>query len=597
VDLVQTIANRCAELGSGGTLQSDPHATIHDRVSRLFAESPMVEPVSSRELPRISVDLPGTLSSLPAPSLPLRTSSDLEVLATLGEGGMGRVFLARQHSLDREVAIKTVRDRASDRERAALVAEGSVTGRLEHPSIIPVHALGTEEEGRPVLVMKRVDGVAWSVLLGEAAHPMWQGRGGDEHDRLDAHLEILTQVCNAAHFAHSQGIVHRDIKPDNVLIGRYGEVYLADWGIATRVDRTQQQPLCGTPAYMSPEMVVGGEVDARTDVYLLGAVLHHVLMNRPRHLGNDVRTVLLAAARSEPFDYPPSVPSELATLANESTAVNPARRPESAEIFRRRIADYLHHKTSVALASSASERLAKLRTTIGGAESAEGDAERAFDVLAAETRFAASQALEAWSDNEVARRVLAELDDLLAARRKRVAELERLARDRDPNISSGQRTLAAAALAFVAVALSVSAFVITDAVTPRRLFLQSLLPLGAWLVAFARLRRHLLGTEINRRAVALIGAGVAGIAMSRGLDLLAGTSAPHMLVRDSMLLSVVAAIATALSFRWSAWLVPIMLGAATVAALRPDLAMRAFSLGTGFSMLAAVYFSARPQRT
>src|SRR5207248_5943633 len=107
--------------------------------------------------------------------------------------------------------------------------------------------------------------------------PVWRDRGSAPGDRLGAHLEILMQVCNAAHFAHSRGIVHRDIKPQNVFIGRYGEVYLGDWGLAVRVEpRSQTRALCGTPAYMAPEMVVGGEVDARTDVYLLGATLHQI---------------------------------------------------------------------------------------------------------------------------------------------------------------------------------------------------------------------------------------------------------------------------------------------------------------------------------
>ena len=87
-----------------------------------------------------------------------------------------------------------------------------------------------------MLVMKRVEGVEWGALLDDPDHAVWEGRGRRAADRLDDHVEILIQVCNAAHFAHSRGIIHRDIKPQNVFIGRYGEVYLGDWGLAIRAD-------------------------------------------------------------------------------------------------------------------------------------------------------------------------------------------------------------------------------------------------------------------------------------------------------------------------------------------------------------------------
>src|SRR4030095_4918251 len=99
---------------------------------------------------------------------------DLEIISTLGEGGMGRVHLARQRSLDRDVAVKTLKPDAPERARNALLAEATVTGALEHPGIIPVHALGIDERGRPVLVMKRVEGTDWSQLIHEPDHPAWR---------------------------------------------------------------------------------------------------------------------------------------------------------------------------------------------------------------------------------------------------------------------------------------------------------------------------------------------------------------------------------------------------------------------------------------
>jgi eukaryotic-like serine/threonine-protein kinase len=140
-----------------------------------------------RELPRISVDLrpPG------APVLVGAAAPDLEVSHLLGQGGMGRVFLARQRSLERDVAIKTGREGASSAELLAILREGVITGRLEHPAIVPVHALGADVDGRPVMVMKRIEGVAWDTLFRDPSHPGWEGWGGDPGDRLAGHLQIL----------------------------------------------------------------------------------------------------------------------------------------------------------------------------------------------------------------------------------------------------------------------------------------------------------------------------------------------------------------------------------------------------------------------
>src|SRR5678816_383994 len=105
----------------------------------------------------------------------------------------------------------------------------------DSPNIIPVHALGRDEHGQPLIVMKRVEGVSWRELLLDDEHPGWQSREPSREARLVWHLQTLAQLCNAIAFAHSRGIVHRDIKPDNVMIGEFGEVYQLDWGVAVTV--------------------------------------------------------------------------------------------------------------------------------------------------------------------------------------------------------------------------------------------------------------------------------------------------------------------------------------------------------------------------
>jgi serine/threonine protein kinase len=212
-----------------------------------------------------------------------RTSQFAEGLAlgkTLGEGGMGLVRAATQRSLGRQVAVKTLKpDAKNDQATLRLLREAWVTGSLEHPNIVPVYDLGLGEDGAPVIVLKLIEGSPWSdVARAPADHA---------EDLLEKNLRIFLQVCNAVALAHSRGVIHRDLKLENVMVGRFGEVYLVDWGIAVslRPDPTGRLPLAseakemaGTPAYMAPEMLGSGVLTERTDVYLLGAILHELLV-------------------------------------------------------------------------------------------------------------------------------------------------------------------------------------------------------------------------------------------------------------------------------------------------------------------------------
>jgi serine/threonine-protein kinase len=361
--------------------------------------------------------------SLGLPSLPVGTQgSDAELTreGLLGEGGMGQVWLGKQRSLHREVALKLVRpeDRKSENV-AALLHEAQIVGRLEHPNIVPVHALGVDQGGLPVVVFKRVDGVAWSALLKDPHHPAWRTLPVQREDRLVQHIEVLIQVCHAVQFAHSRGVIHRDIKPPNVMIGAFGEVYLLDWGVAWDLSSaTHEGPrVLGTPSYLAPEMLRESEHQGvHTDVYLLGATLHRVLTGQPRHAGRDLREVVVAVLRSQPVRYAASVPPELAALCNEATHADPALRPRDVAAFRARLVDFLQHRGSIELASAAERRLAELRAAADRAGDGDQRATTAPLEKLLECRFECLQALREWPGNARARATLGSVLELMIER-------------------------------------------------------------------------------------------------------------------------------------------------------------------------------------
>lgn len=170
-------------------------------------------------------------------------------LGTLGKGGMGTVYCVEDTRLGREVALK-----ALDVE----VEEAKVVARLEHPGIVPVHDVGRLPDGRAYYVMKRVQGQTLDA---------WLAHGPP----LAARVRMFHRICDAVGFAHAQCVVHRDLKPQNVMVGSHGEALVMDWGLSLVPGRA------GTRGFMAPEQEQGGAVDARADVYALGVVLEGLL--------------------------------------------------------------------------------------------------------------------------------------------------------------------------------------------------------------------------------------------------------------------------------------------------------------------------------
>ena len=187
------------------------------------------------------------------------TSDRYLVRDMIGRGGMGAVYAAHDSALGRDVAIKV---------GARLTGEAQMLARLEHPGIVPVHDYGVLADGRPFYVMKRVDGQTLAALL----------RGAPP---LAERLRIFERVCEAVSFAHSRGVIHRDLTPANIMIGSFGEVMVMDFGVASLL-AVDSEPgvVLGTRGFMPPEQAAAGGADAvdeRADVYALGAVLDAML--------------------------------------------------------------------------------------------------------------------------------------------------------------------------------------------------------------------------------------------------------------------------------------------------------------------------------
>ena len=310
--------------------------------------------------------------------------ADYRLVGELGSGGTGIVFQAHQRAIDREVAIKVLRDQLAvdPVSRSRFLTEARVIGGLDHPNVIALHELCVDEKGSLFYSMKRIDGTSWDGQISELS--------------VTENVQILTRVGDAIRYAHSRGLIHRDIKPENVMLGRFGEVLLADWGLAIShkgdesIDASIHHSIGGTPAYMAPELALGDytQIDITTDVYLLGAILFHILTGYPPHHGETLLECIHAASRNK--IRPTNVQGELMDIAVRAMATEPRDRYHDVDAFLAALQSQREHHDSTRLVNRAKECL----KTASAQNHYEGY--RLADALVRE-------ALQVWPDNSRAR--------------------------------------------------------------------------------------------------------------------------------------------------------------------------------------------------
>ncbi len=302
----------------------------------------------------------------------------------IGRGGMGIVRRVRDTELRRDLALKILR-RDGPHARRRFLEEARITGRLDHPGVVPVHRIGADSAGRPFFTMRLVEGLDFEEVIRRV-------HAGDGEWTMTRALDALIKLCDTMAFAHARGIVHRDLKPANVRVGRFGEVYVMDWGLArdlsapdahdlrlapgpASIERdaasdedfavvTLQGDVLGTPAYMPPEQARGDvhAIDARADVYAAGAMLYHLLTGARPYDERRNRDVLERVRHDAPVPVlarRPRASRELAAIAEKAMARDPSDRYADMGGMGRDLRAFLEQRVVGAYRSGPFPRLLK----------------------------------------------------------------------------------------------------------------------------------------------------------------------------------------------------------------------------------------------
>src|SRR5947208_5478628 len=272
----------------------------------------------------------------------LNDFGDYELLEEIGLVGQGVVFRARQKSLNRAVALKVIGlgEWATKAHLKRFRLEAEAAASLDHPGIVPIHEVG-ERDGTCYFSMKLVEGGQLDKIIGSEPMPLRKA------------AELMAKLARTVHYAHEHGILHRDIKPGNIMVDRKGEPHLTDFGLARLVETestvTRTLEVLGTPSYMAPEQAAGNKarLTSATDVYGLGAVFYQLLTGHPPFAGGTtyetVRMVLETQPR-QPRLYNPKVDRDLETICLKCLEKEPAKRYASAQSLAEDIERFLRNE-------------------------------------------------------------------------------------------------------------------------------------------------------------------------------------------------------------------------------------------------------------
>jgi serine/threonine protein kinase/tetratricopeptide (TPR) repeat protein len=309
------------------------------------------------------------------------------VLRPHAHGGLGAVFVALDTELNREVALKRILDRHADdpSSRQRFLVEAEITGGLEHPGIVPVYGMGTYADGRPYYAMRFIRGDSLRDAIGKFHQETSHADPGRRALEMSKLLRRFVDVCNAMEYAHARGVLHRDLKPGNIIVGKYGETLVVDWGLAKSLGDAgpanggNERPLrpssasgsvetlagraLGTPAYMSPEQALG-ELDRlgpRSDVYSLGATLYALLTGKAPFSGamEDVISAVTKGEFAAPRVHDASVPRALEAICLKAMALRPEDRYASCRALADDVERWLADEPVAAYPDPTADRVAR----------------------------------------------------------------------------------------------------------------------------------------------------------------------------------------------------------------------------------------------
>ena len=263
----------------------------------------------------------------------------------LGQGTTAMVHTVHDANCDRDIAVKIPKAETGDRENIdAFIAEAGIVARLEHPNIIPVYDLDVDDLGQLYLAMRRVEGQTLRDYIDEV-----EAAGGyDRRERFNDLVQIFLKVCDALAFAHTRDLVHQDVKPENITLGRFGEVFVIDWGASVAV----HDKLVVTPAYMSPQQARAEPPTPADDVYCLGGTLYHALLLRLPTAAETIEGLI--QKRQEGVVDPPTqderrrVPAQLLDIALKAMAADPAERYQTIDDLAE---DLRHYQEGLAVSA------------------------------------------------------------------------------------------------------------------------------------------------------------------------------------------------------------------------------------------------------